>query len=148
MNYLKTLAISKGYGFTIDQPAEGEKPTITRAKHAKVALIAEAEDIDDEEFDRLDLLKKMGKTTTEENFMVEKHCQQRQLETEILDEKQLKHFIHNRDALDYLLALIDLENKWLRDTSKDIHVVEKVGVAKDLGLARWWTRARSCRRPS
>jgi hypothetical protein len=130
INYLRSLALRKGYGFEIDQAEQGDK--IARPENAKVASILEAEDLDDEEFERLDHLKKMGKTTTEENRQVEKHYQQRLLETTELDEKQLKYFLNNRDALDYFLALLDLKNKWLADTRKDIHLVEKVGLAKDL----------------
>ena len=130
INYLRSLALRKGYGFEIDQAEQGDK--IARPENAKVASILEAEDLDDEEFERLDHLKKMGKTTTEENRQVEKHYQQRLLETAELDEKQLKYFLNNRDALDYFLALLDLRNKWLADTRKDIHLVEKVGLAKDL----------------
>ena len=130
LNYLRSLAQSKGYGFQIDQAEEGDK--ITRPENTKVAAILEAQDIDEEEFERLDRLKKMGKTTTEENLQVEKYYQQLLLETTELDEKQLKYYINNRDALDYFLALVDLKNKWLVDTRKDIHLVEKVGLAKDL----------------
>ena len=130
INYLRSLAQCKGYGFEIDQAEEGDK--ITRPENAKVASILEADDLDEEEFERLDHLKKIGKTTTEENRQVEKHYQQRLLETTELDEKQLKYFINRRDALDYFLALLDLRNKWLADTRKDIHLVEKVGLAKDL----------------
>ena len=124
------MALEKGYGFTIDQAEEGDK--ITRPESLKAAMILEAEDIDDDEFERLDRLKKMGETTTEENDMINKHYRQIELAAEELDEKQLKYFLSNEGALERFLALIDLENKWTEDTAKCYNLVEKVGLAKDL----------------
>ena len=63
---------------------------------------------------------------------MEKHYQQQLLETATLDPKQLKHFLNNRCALDYFLALIDLGNHRTEDTRKDIHLVEKVDLVRDL----------------
>jgi hypothetical protein len=130
LNYFRKLALEKGYGFAIDQANEGDK--IERPENLKAATIVEAPDIDDEEFEKLDRLRKLGKTTREENYTVEKHYQQQLLETATLDPKQLKHFLNNRCALDYFLALIDLGNHRTEDTRKDIHLVEKVALVRDL----------------
>jgi hypothetical protein len=41
----------------------------------------EAEDIDAERYEELSLLRKAGKTTTEENYMIDKHFYQNHLTT-------------------------------------------------------------------
>ena len=106
INYLRSLAQSKGYGFVIDQAEESDK--ITRPENTKVAAILEAEDLEEEEFERLDRLKKMGKTTTEENLQVEKYCQQRLLETTELDAKQLKHYMNYQRILKIVLLCMKM----------------------------------------
>ena len=131
LNYLRKLALEKGYGFSIDEAQEGDKTEIT--ENTKAIEIMEAEDIEDDgEFERLDRLKKLGETTREENRMVDKQYFRKLLGTWDLDKKQLKYFLSNEGALCRFLSLIDLGNQRAEDTMDDIQLIEKVGFVRDL----------------
>ena len=53
----------------------------------------EAKDLEPSEYEEISARKKMGKTTTEENYQCEKHFWKRFFIVKELDEKVLKSFI-------------------------------------------------------
>jgi hypothetical protein len=62
----------------IAKPVDEEgKTKAKQPKNYKITCILEAQDISSEEYEELSLKKKAGKTTTEENYKVEKHFWQR-----------------------------------------------------------------------
>ena len=93
IHYSRVLATAKGMGFEIQELEEHEKPTIAKPENYKVSAVLEAPEINIDEFEELSAKKKQGKTTTEQNFKVEKHFWQRFLATKDLDEAVLKAFM-------------------------------------------------------
>ena len=65
--------------FTIDEGTIEGVPKREKAPTFKLDSIVGANDLNQTEFDQLSDLKKQGKTTTEENFQVDKHYWQRYL---------------------------------------------------------------------
>ena len=69
-----------------------------------------APDITNDEYDELSVRKKQGKTTTEENFKVEKRFWQRYLAQEELERDLLKHFMYDSNPFYHFIALVDINN--------------------------------------
>jgi hypothetical protein len=132
INYLKILASTKGMGFEVQQLEEGETPTREKSKNYKISAVMEAPDIKGDEYEELSTQKKQGKTTTEQNFKVEKHFWQRFLATKELDEAVLKAFMHEPSLLKNFLSLVDLKNYQKQDNLKSVKHVEKVELVHKL----------------
>jgi hypothetical protein len=142
INYLRVLAEGKGMGFVIDQAiapraeAEAEGEGETRAKDArtnyKLQSILHAKDLTASEYDELSTKKKMGKTTTEENFQVERCFWQRYLVQKEIDPDLLLEFIYDNNPLDNFVGLIDIRNHTKEDNLRSAKFVERVAVVKKL----------------
>ena len=63
-----------------------------------------------EEYERLRLRKKVGKTTTLENLRAEKFYWQQFFSTGKLDEDVLPNFLYGNNPFRKFLALIDVQN--------------------------------------
>ena len=153
VNYLKTLVIAKGMTFEMDRQAveEGEsmlqagttkaKPVsfIDRKTNYKLEKTVDAKDLTNREFEELSELKKQGKTTTEENFRVDKHYWQGYLLTKELDPKLLKEFMYNNNPLNNFLSLVDIRNHRREDNLRSAKHLERTALAdrllKALGFA-------------
>ena len=112
-------------GFEIQELEENEKPTIAKPKNYKVSAVLEAPEINNDEFEELSAKKKQGKTTTEQNFKVEKHFWQRFLATKELDEAVLKAFMFEPAMFKNFLSLIDLKNYDKQDNLTSAKHLEK-----------------------
>jgi len=77
-------------------------------------------------------LKQHGKTTTEENYTVEKMFWKDFLATSELDEHILKSFMHNTKLLNNFLSLIDMRNYNKQDNLSSIKHQEKVELVNHL----------------
>ena len=119
-------------GFEIQGLEENEKPTIAKPKNYKVSAVLEAPEINSDEFEELAAKKKQGKTTTEQNFKVEKHFWQRFLATKELDEAVLKAFMFEPAMFKNFLSLIDLKNYEKQDNLRSAKHLEKVELVKSL----------------
>ena len=131
INYLRVLAQGKGYGFEIDAIAEdgtGEK--LDKAT-SKIVNTMEAKEIDDNEYEQLRRKRRAGKTTSEENFAVEKHYWQKFFVSQELDEKLLKHYMYD-NVFNNFLGLIDLDNHRKVDTLESQRFMERVGLVREL----------------
>jgi hypothetical protein len=126
------LASAKGMGFEVQQLEEDEKPTVSKPKNYKVSAVLEAPEINSDEFEELSAKKKQGKTTTEQNFKVEKHFWQRFLATKELDEAVLKAFMFEPAMFKNFLSLIDLKNYEKQDNLRSAKHLEKVELVKSL----------------
>ena len=132
INYLRVLATAKGMGFEIQGLEENDKPTIAKPTNYKVSAVLEAPEINSDEFEDLSAKKKQGKTTTEQNFKVEKHFWQRFLATKELDEAVLKAFMFEPAMFKNFLSLIDLKNYDRQDNLRSAKHLEKVELVKSL----------------
>jgi hypothetical protein len=131
INYLRVLARGKGYGFEIDEEAQegnGEKGDKT---NSKIVNTMEAREIEEDEYEDLRRKRKAGKTTSEENFAIEKHYWQKFFVSQELDEKLLKHYMYD-NVFNNFLGLIDLENHRMADTLESQRFVERVGLVREL----------------
>jgi hypothetical protein len=137
LNYLRVLAEEKGYEFNID-PVPEKLPNRPKAANPKLIGILNAKDLTDSEYDELSEKKSQGKTTTEENFAVEKHYWKKFFNKEHLDEKELVNFMYG-DTYNNFLALIDINNHFRDDTLKSQKLIEKVkivnGILEATGLS-------------
>ena len=136
VNYLRVLATGKGMEFRIEggeeqQEAEGQARK-SRGKNYRVSAVMEAPDIDAEEYERLSERKKVGKTTPQENYKVEKHFWQRFLVMPELDESVLKDFMFTRNLFGNFLALVDLRNHEAQDNLRSANLRESVGLLRSL----------------
>jgi hypothetical protein len=84
------------------------------------------------EFEELSSKKKVGKTTTEENFQVDRFFWQRYLAQKEPDPDLLLEFLYDNNPLDNFLGLIDIRNHQKEDNLRSAKFVERVGVAKKL----------------
>jgi hypothetical protein len=127
INYLRLLATNKGMGFTIDQGTQ--EGTETKAKEPRVNYrlqsILQAKDITREECDVLSTKKKMGKTTTEENFQVAKFIWKRYLVQDELQADLLVEFLYDNNPLENFLSLIDMRNHKREDNLRSAKFVER-----------------------
>jgi len=86
-----------------DDKDEEEKQKKTKPNNYNVAAIFEAPNLTRNEYKELSLLKQHGKTTTEENYKVEKMFWKDFLATSELDENILKSFMYNTRLLKKVL---------------------------------------------
>jgi hypothetical protein len=119
LNYLRTLAEDKGYGWSVDELPEGQKPKREAVASAKATLITEAEDLSREDWVRLSDLRKAGKTTTAQNYAIDKRYWKWKLALDELDPKQLKPYLYD-DPLEHFLGLVDIANHQAEDTMGSI----------------------------
>ena len=110
INYLKVLAMGKGMAFEVQEDVSEEKAAKAERKNYKVSAILEAKDLEPDAYEEIGTRKKMGKTTTEENYQWEKHFWKRFFLVKELDEKVLKNFIYGTNPLNNFLSLIDIRN--------------------------------------
>jgi hypothetical protein len=140
INYLRVLAEGKGMGFTIDQETPRRKRSERRARRGrrsartnyKLQSILQAKDLTASEYDELSTKKKMGKTTTEENFQVERCFWQRYLVQKELDPDLLLEFLYDNNPLDNFVGLVDIRNHQKEDNLRSAKFVERVAVVKKL----------------
>ena len=133
LNYLKTLVLGKGMTWEVDQGTfEGPKGEPAKATNYRLEATIGAKDLTRAEFEELSELKKQGKTTTEENFQVDKHYWQRYLVTKELDPDMLKEFMYDCDPLKNFLTLIDARNHQREDNLKSAKHVERADMARKL----------------
>ena len=131
LNYLKTLALGKGMTFEVDQEVvDGE--AAEKKTNYKLEAIVGAKDLKLDEFETLSQLKKQGKTTTEENFQVDKFYWQRYLVQKELDPDLLKEFLYDNNPLDNFLSLIDIRNHDRQDNLRSAKHVERTEMVKKL----------------
>ena len=98
INYLRVLAEAKGIKFEIQAKPEGKTTTKKKTKtNAKVEQILKSRDLSPEEYERLGLRKKVGKTTTQENLQFEKFYWQQFFSTSKLDEDVLRNFLYEKN---------------------------------------------------
>ena len=64
--------MGKGMTFEIQEEISEEKAPNAEKKNYKVSSIMEAKDLELDEYEEISTRKKMGKTTTEENYQCEK----------------------------------------------------------------------------
>jgi hypothetical protein len=89
LNYLRVLVEGKGMKW---QAADEEAPPKPPQTNYRLTAIMNALDIDNDVFEDIGLRKKMGKTTTDENFQWEKMFWKRYFSVEQLDETVLRNF--------------------------------------------------------
>ena len=131
INYLRVLARGKGYGFEIDEEIEEGSGEKGEKANSKIVNTMEAKEIDEDEYETLRRKRKAGKTTSEENFAIEKHYWQKFFVSQELDEKLLKHYMYD-NVFNNFLGLIDLENHRKADTLESQRFVERVGLVREL----------------
>jgi hypothetical protein len=131
INFLRVLASGKGMGFNIIGNPE-DKPKVSRAGSYKVSCTLEAEDIDAERYEELSLLRKAGKTTTEENYMIDKHFYQNHLLLKHLDKNILKEFMFNPSLLKNFTSLVDVKNHEEQDNLKSAKLLKQVELLSKL----------------
>jgi hypothetical protein len=105
----------------------------------KLNSIVGAKDLTRTEFEELSELKKQGKTTTEENFQVDKYYWQRYLVAKELDPDILKEFIYDNNPLDNFLSLIDIRNHRREDNLRSAKHLERTALAEKLIRALGFT---------
>ena len=125
------LVQGKGMDFEVEEGDEGATGA-SKPKNYRVAAVMEAQDITSDQFEGLMMKKKQGKTTTEENFQVDKHYWQRHLATKELDEGVLKEHMFGDGLLWSFLSLIDMNNYKKQDNLKSARHVEKVELVQKL----------------
>jgi GTPase SAR1 family protein len=125
INYLRVLVEGKGMEFVIDESSEEDDGNTVKPKNYKLASIMEADDITHDRFEELTAKKKVGKTTMEENFQVDKHFMQKHLSVKELDEATVKEHMFNPDLLKNFLSLIDMSNYQKQDNVKSVNHVER-----------------------
>ena len=126
INYLKVLATAKGMTFEIQEDVSEEKAPKAEKKNYKISAILEAKDLELDEYEEITTRKKMGKTTTEENYQWEKHFWKRFFLVQQLDEKVLKNFIYGTNPLNNFLSLIDIRNFEREDNMRTAKHEERV----------------------
>ena len=133
INYLRVLATEKGMGFTIQQEKEEEKDTWRGPKvnHRMTAILA-AKDIPTDAYKAMETRKKMGKTTTEENFQMSKGFWKRYLVQDTLDPKLLEEFMYDNNPLDNFVSLVDIRNHEKEDNLRSAKFVERSGMTMKL----------------
>jgi hypothetical protein len=134
MNYLKKLCVAKGMDWEVqEKPADANaKQKKTKTKNYKVAAIMEAADLTHEQFEELSELKKAGKTTTEQNYQIDKHFYKAFFLTKTLDEDVLKAFVFDRHLYTNFLALVDPQNHVVEDNLRSSKLLEQVQVVRVL----------------
>jgi hypothetical protein len=130
INYFKKLCISKGMDFQIQAKPAEQKTKKTKTKNYKIDAILQAKDLTNDEFDELSEKKKAGKTTTEQNYQVDKHYWKRHLATKTLDEDVLKAFVFNKHLLANFLAMIDEQNHEVEDNLRSSKLLEQVQIVR------------------
>jgi hypothetical protein len=131
INYLRVLARGKGYGFEIDEEIEEGSGEKGEKANSKIVNTMEAKEIEEDEYEDLRRKRKAGKTTSEENFAIEKHYWQKFFVSQELDEKLLKHYMYD-NVFNNFLGLVDLENHRKVDTLESQRFVERVGLVREL----------------
>jgi hypothetical protein len=131
LNYLRTLAEEKGYGWSVDALEEGKKAQREPATFTKARCIAEARDLTLTEASSLSDLRKLGKTTSAENYALEKYHWKRRLVVEELDPKLLKPYLYD-DIFRNFLGLVDIANHRTEDTIKSHQFRERCRLAGEL----------------
>ena len=126
INYLKVLAMGKGMTCEIQEDVSEEKAPKAERKNYKVSSILESKDLDPDEYEEITTRKKMGKTTTEENYQWEKHFWKRFFLVKQLDEKVLKNFMYGTNPLTNFLSLVDIRNFEGEDNLRTAKHEEKV----------------------
>jgi len=131
-------------GFEIDQEAggreEAEEETDgepqTRAKGArtnyKLQCILQAKQISWSEYEELSARKKVGKTTTEEKFQVERFFWQRYLVQKEPEPELLLEFLYNNNPLNKFVHLVDIRNHKKEDNLRSAKFVERVETVSKL----------------
>ena len=143
INYLRILAEQKGMGFEIDQEAAGREEAEetdgepqTRAKDArtnyKLQCILQAKQISWSEYEELSSRKKAGKTTTEENFQVERFFWQRYLVQKEPEPELLLEFLYDNNPLNNFVSLVDIRNHKKEDNLRSAKFVERVETVNKL----------------
>ena len=100
INYLGVLAGLKGIKFQIqavpeEQKGQPKKKKKTK-KNAKIEQMLTAKGFTCEEFEKLSFKKRVGKTTTQENWQVDKLYWQDFFETTELKEEILQNFVYDQ----------------------------------------------------
>ena len=134
VEYLKQLARSKGISVNIDEaPHEKAESTAKAATtNYRLEAIQKAPNITDTEYEELVTQKKMGKTTTEENFKVDRHFWQQYLVQDEPDPKLLVEFMYGNNPLNNLLSLIDIQNHHEEDNLRSAQLVERARTIDEL----------------
>jgi hypothetical protein len=131
LDYLRVLAQEKGYGWTVDELQPGQRPTREPAAFTKVNCIVGAGELTVDDYERLSELRKRGKTTSEENYALEKFFWKRFLVVEELDPKALKPYLYD-DVFKSFLGLVDVRNHREEDTMQSVKFRERCHLAREL----------------
>jgi hypothetical protein len=138
LNYLRLLASNKGWGFTVDEEVPEGAGKAERTNY-RLQAIMQAKDITSDEYDELCGRKKVGKTTTEENFQCERFFWQRFLAQKELSEDLLKEFAYDVNPLENFVGLVDARNHEREDNLRSAKFLERVetvrGLLAGLGFA-------------
>ena len=95
-----------------------------------------------EEYERLRLRKKIGKTTTQENLQAEKFYWQQFFSTGKLDEDVLPNFLYGNNPFRKFLSLVDVQNHRAEDNLRSEKFLEKVRIVNRLLELLGWQHAR------
>ena len=143
INYLRRLAEAKGIKFEVQAKTEGTTTTKKKTKaNVKVEQILKAKDLSPEEYERLRLRKKVGKTTTQENLRAEKFYWQQFFSTGKLDEDVLPNFLYGNNPFRNFLSLIDVQNHRAEDNLRSEKFLEQVRIVNRLLELLGWQSAR------
>ena len=85
--------------------------------------IIDEPNIDASEYEELMKRKKIGQTTAEDNFKVERHFWQRYLAQKEPDPKVLDKFMSGNNPLNHFLSLVDMRNHHKEDNLKSAKFV-------------------------
>jgi hypothetical protein len=135
LNYLRMLVEGKGVKWQVDEAVLDPDPG-PRRKHYRISAIMGAADVSQEVFDEIGVRKKMGKTTTEENFQWERRYWKRYWKkffaVEALDDEVLTKFLFGVNPLQNFLSLIDINNYNNDDNLRTVNQMEKVLLIRKL----------------
>ena len=125
LNYLRVLVEGKGMKWRVDDVILDLDPG-PRPKHYRISAIMEAADIKQEVFEEIGARKKMGKSTTEENFQWERRYWKKFFAVDELDDGILTKFLFGINPLQNFLSLIDMYNYPDDDNLRSVKQMEKV----------------------
>ena len=128
INNLKLLAYDKGISFSIDMTTN-DRPPVSAATDARTSYrlhsIIDAPNIDASEYKELTTRRKIGHTTREDNFKVERHFWQRYLTQKEPDPKLLVEFMYGNNPINHLFSLIYMRNHHKEDNVKSAKFIEQ-----------------------
>lgn len=131
INFLKTLCINKGYTFEFinDKLIQPKK----NVSSIKIDNILNAFDITPDQHDKMNNMKKIGDTTTDDNYAIEKYFYKQLLCVTDLTEDLLKTYHNKSYLIDNFMSLVDIRNiKLSKDNSlRDDNIKYKLDFIND-----------------